>query len=323
MQLLRAVLVTTSIADWTPSLDPIRATLQSLECLDAAETLVVADALPSEREAEALSPLDGDKWRQLYEEKAEAYDTYLHDLQELCDARPATTLLRQATFGHLVGSVRAGFNTLKCDADDVVLITQHDLALSRAPPVEDVCELLGEDDVDYVLLSRDADGAPRFVDWFYASPREFDGAQRVQRGLAAAVSLEGGYADQTHFSTRRWYDEQVFPLLPEGGTCMEHVLHPAPVAVWKSTIHGVFTPSTRRLLDGVAMPVAHCSTELSGAPDTLVDFTQAGVARRGVNPERRHVRARARAPFERCGPRPHHETYRKVPARFDVAARLR
>ena len=135
MQLLRAVLVTTSIADWTPCLDPIRATLQSLECLDAAETLVVADALPSEREAEALSPLDGDKWRQLYEEKAEAYDTYLNDLQTLCDARPATTLLRQATFGHLVGSVRAGFNNLKCAADDVVLITQHDLALLRAPPV--------------------------------------------------------------------------------------------------------------------------------------------------------------------------------------------
>ena len=129
------VLVTTSIADWTPSLDPIRATLQSLECLDAAETLVVADALPSEREAEALSPLDGDKWRQLYEEKAEAYDTYLNDLQQLCDARPATSLLRQASFGHLVGSVRAGFNNLKCAADDVVLITQHDLALLRAPPV--------------------------------------------------------------------------------------------------------------------------------------------------------------------------------------------
>ena len=240
MQLLRAVLVTTSIADWTPSLDPIRATLQSLECLDATETLVVADALPSEREAEALSPLDGDKWRQLYEEKAEAYDTYLNGLQELCDARPATTLLRQATFGHLVGSVRAGFNNLKCAADDVVLITQHDLALLRAPPVRDVCELLGEDDVDYVLLSRDADGAPRFVDWFYASPREFDGAQRLQRGLATAVSLDGGYADQTHFSTRRWYDESVFPHLPAGGTCMEHVLHPAPVAVWKSKVHGAF-----------------------------------------------------------------------------------
>ena len=168
--------------------------------------------------------------------------------------------------------MRAGFNNLKCDADDVVLITQHDLALQRAPPVADVCELLGEDDVDYVLLSSDADGAPRFIDWFYASPREFDGAQRLQRGLAAAVSLDGGYADQTHFSTRKWYDEQVFPLLPAGGTCMEHVLHPAPVAVWKSKVHGVFTPSTRRLLDGVAMPVAHCSTELSGAPDTLVDF---------------------------------------------------
>ena len=141
MQLLRAVLVTTSIADWTPSLDPIRATLQSLECLDAAETLVVADALPSEREAEALSPLDGDKWRQLYEEKAEAYDTYLNDLQELCDARPATSLIRQATFGHLVGSVRAGFNNLKCAADDVVLITQHDLALLRAPPVFSCVEI--------------------------------------------------------------------------------------------------------------------------------------------------------------------------------------
>ena len=230
MQLLRAVLVTTSIADWTPSLDPIRATLQSLECLDAAETLVVADALPSEREAAALSPLDGDKWRQLYVEKAKAYDAYLNGLQQLCDARPATRLLRQATFGHLVGSVRAGFNNLKCAADDVVLITQHDLALLRAPPVRDVCELLSEDDVDYVLLSRDADGAPRFVDWFYASPREFEGAQRLQRGLATAVSLDGGYADQTHFSTRRWYDEVVFPHLPEGGTCMEHVLHPAPAS---------------------------------------------------------------------------------------------
>jgi hypothetical protein len=32
------------------------------------------------------------------------------------------------------------------------------------------------------------------------------------------------------------------------------------------------TPSTRRLLDGVAVPVPHCSTELSGALDTLVDF---------------------------------------------------
>jgi hypothetical protein len=240
MQLLRAVLVTTSIADWTPSLDPIRATLQSLECLDAAETLVVADALPSEREAAALSPLDGDKWRQLYEEKAEAYDTYLNDLQELCDARSATSLIRQATFGHLVGSVRAGFNNLKCAADDVVLITQHDLALLRAPPVADVCELLRKDDVDYVLLSRDADGAPRFVDWFYPSPQGFDKARRISEGLATAVSLDGGYADQTHFSTRRWYDEHVFPLLPEGGTCMEHVLHPAPVAVWKSKVHGAF-----------------------------------------------------------------------------------
>ena len=94
--------------------------------------------------------------------------------------------------------------------------------------------------MDYVLLSRDADGAPRFVDWFYASPREFDGAKRLQRGLATAVSLDGGYADQTHFSTRRWYDEHVFPLLPEGGTCMEHVLHPAPVAVWRSKVHGAF-----------------------------------------------------------------------------------
>ena len=31
-------------------------------------------------------------------------------------------------------------------------------------------------------------------------------------------------------------------------------------------------PSTRRLLNGVAMPVPRRSTELSGAPDTLVDF---------------------------------------------------
>ena len=94
--------------------------------------------------------------------------------------------------------------------------------------------------MDYVLLSRDADGAPRFVDWFYPSPQGFDKARRISEGLATAVSLDGGYADQTHFSTRRWYDEHVFPLLPEGGTCMEHVLHPAPVAVWKSKVHGAF-----------------------------------------------------------------------------------
>ena len=67
-------------------------------------------------------------------------------------------------------------------------------------------------------------------------------------------------------------------------------------ACWKSKFYGAFvlnrrvdssTPSTRRLLDGVAMPVPHRSTRartaaviaekclawrLSGAPDTLVDF---------------------------------------------------
>ena len=113
--------------------------------------------------------------------------------------------------------------------------------------------------MDYVLLSRDADGAPRFVDWFYASPREFDGAQRLQRGLAAAVSLDGGYADQTHFSTRKWYDESVFPHLPEGGTCMEHVLHPAPVAVWKSKVHGALPSTPARWRDDVG------SSPLDGA----------------------------------------------------------
>ena len=44
--------------------------------------------------------------------------------------------------------------------------------------------------------------------------------------------------------------------------------------VWKSKFYGAFasssTPSTRRLLDGVAMPVHHHSTE--PAPDTRVDF---------------------------------------------------
>ena len=173
MQLLRAVLVTTSIADWTPSLDPIRATLQSLECLDAAETLVVADALPSEREAEALSPLDGDKWRQLYVEKARAYDTYLEKLQQLCDARPSTKLLRQATFGHLVGSVRAGFASLECAADDVVLITQHDLALLRAPPVLLLC---GNQPVSVAILRIIAE---TFVNLHAIEQIQFWGQRRV------------------------------------------------------------------------------------------------------------------------------------------------
>ena len=86
---------------------------------------------------------------------------------------------------------------------------------------------------------------------------------------------------------------------------MEHVLHPH-FSTKSMVTTNRFTPSTRRLLDGVAMPVL-METELSGAPDTLVDFTQAGVARRRVNPETRHVRARARAPFKGCGPRPHHD----------------
>ena len=268
--LLRAVLVTTSIADWTPSLDPIRATLRSLECLDAAETLVIADALPSPQEAETLSPLDGDKWRALYVEKDQAYETYLCDLQKLCDARPATRLLRQETFGHLVGSVRAGFESLALDADDVVLVTQHDLALQRAPPVQDVCDLLRGDGVDYVLLSRDADAAPRFVSWFYPDEAAFSNAKRLSRGLATLVDLEGGYADQTHFATKRWYDETVFPRLPPKGTCMEHVLHPVPVSRGEASVlkggtfalehgphlrdavHGLVTRHVRKYLPGLA-----------------------------------------------------------------------
>ena len=44
---------------------------------------------------------------------------------------------------------------------------------------------------------------------------------------------------------------------------------PGSVPVWKSKLRRVPTPSMRRLLDGVAMPVPRRST---GAPDTPVDF---------------------------------------------------
>ena len=54
--------------------------------------------------------------------------------------------------------------------------------------------------------------------------------------------------------------------------------------VWKLKFYGAFTPSTRRLLDGVAMPVPRCQARTAAssprndlvenyrAPDTLVDF---------------------------------------------------
>ena len=133
-----------------------------------------------------------------------------------------------------------------------------------------------------MLLSRDADGAPRFVDWFYPSPRDFGAARRIRRNLATFVDLEGGYADQTHFSTRRWYDEQIFPRLPESGTCMEHVLHPEPasrggVSILKKgtyalehgphlrdAVHGLVTTKAQKYLPGLTwQPVSDKNVDRS------------------------------------------------------------
>ena len=69
------------------------------------------------------------------------------------------------------------------------------------------------------------------------------------------------------------------------------------VPVWKSKFYGAFastsTPSTRRLLDGVAVPVPHRSTE---APDALVDFhTQVNTRQGRPDGLRRRPRVKKRA----------------------------
>ena len=92
MHLISRVIVATSVAPWTPDLTPLRVTLESLARLDAAETVVVADALPAPGEAETLDDLDGGKWRDAWAGRRDAYDAYLEKAAALCAARPRTTL---------------------------------------------------------------------------------------------------------------------------------------------------------------------------------------------------------------------------------------
>ena len=114
------------------------------------------------------------------------------------ETRIPAGLDRRPAFGHLAGSVAAGLEESGAEDDDVVLFTQHDLPLCKAPPLSEICAALRDatSPVDYVLLSRDADGAPRFRDWFFG---EEDAAD-----AGPFLDLNGGFADQAHFATAGW-----------------------------------------------------------------------------------------------------------------------
>jgi len=264
MHLISRVIVATSVAPWTPDLTPLRVTLESLARLDAAETVVVADALPAPGEAETLDDLDGGKWRDAWAGQRDAYDAYLEKAAALCAARPRTTLDRRPSFGHLAGSVRAGLDGLADDA--VVFVTQHDLRLCAAPPAARVAAALRdkESPVDYVLLDRDADGSPRFAHWFGDAPRA-DGWLR---------DLRGGFSDQAHFATAGWYRRHVLPAVGDAKTCMEHVLHAAPVGAGGAPklSGGTYAlaggPHVLDLVHGTVTdrPDAHCGETLHWRP---------------------------------------------------------
>lgn len=264
MHLISRVIVATSVAPWTPDLTPLRVTLESLARLDAAETVVVADALPAPGEAETLDDLDGGKWRDAWAGQRDAYDAYLAAAETLCAARPRTTLDRRPSFGHLAGSVRAGLDGLADDA--VVFVTQHDLRLCAAPPAARVAAALRdrESPVDYVLLDRDADGSPRFAHWFGDAPRA-DGWLR---------DLRGGFSDQAHFATAGWYRRHVLPAVGDAKTCMEHVLHAAPVGAGGAPklSGGTYAlaggPHVLDLVHGTVTdrPDAHCGETLHWRP---------------------------------------------------------
>mmetsp|Transcript_24993 Transcript_24993/g.56250 ORF Transcript_24993/g.56250 Transcript_24993/m.56250 type:complete len:410 (+) Transcript_24993:100-1329(+) len=282
---VHSVIVSTSIAPWTPCVETVRVALESLiECESLAQTpiFVVADKVPDADEIASLPEVDALKWAELWASKGRAYeDEYLPQLEvwlESASAQRAAPckLVKLEAFGHLVGTVRAGLDACGAGEDDVVLITQHDLALSKHGKSSTILDaaLLSHsfgtrgrepsalakaladpaDPVEYVLLNRDVNGSPRSIGWLAPTPTNFDGGPSSSQ--IKLSSTAGRFADQTHMTRVGWYREAVLARCGRARTCMEHALH---------AFHGGSTGHGSE--DGAAWLSMEGSTFLLGSPE--------------------------------------------------------
>jgi hypothetical protein len=182
---LHSIIVSTSVAPWTPDTAVIGACLESIRACPALRQVplyVVADAIPSEEEVMELPEVDAQKWAPQWRAKRGAYEgEYMPLLQQrlddmATDTGGTVTLVKLPAFGHLVGTVRAGLEACGATDDDVVLLTQHDLKISDPASLSsDVPHLVEaissrSSPVEYVLLNRDHNNAPRSTEWLCPEP---------------------------------------------------------------------------------------------------------------------------------------------------------
>ena len=272
---VHSVIVSTSVSRTTPSLDHLRACVSAVASHPALADVplyVVADAIPTAAEAASLPSVDRDKWAPLWAAKGAAYrDEYLPRVARLLDqTHSRATLVELPAFGHLVGTVRAGLDACGAAGDDAVLFLQHDLALDAS--VVDARALRGcvaalrapGARVDYVLLNRDDNAAPRANAWLSPlAPLGAAEAAAVSRAVAAPAAREAaaaaaaaaarapalrrtrGFSDQTHLARAGWYREVVLGACGGRRTCMEHALHAAHGAAHGPALDGlcVFDPT--------------------------------------------------------------------------------
>jgi len=253
---VHSIIISTSIADWTPSIAHLGACLRSIEeceALKGASILVVADCIPSAAEVAALPEVDAAKWAPLWHSKRASYDEYLSLVEAQIEALGRVRLVRLEQFGHLVGTVRRGIDESGASSDDVVLIMQHDLALASpsrlSQQVKAVTATLRDPQspVQYVLLNRDCNDAPRSVSWLRPEPvvadetaaaasveaieaarpemRYKNVGMETDKGVLKLCSTGGRFSDQAHFANVGWYRKAVLHACGNRRTCMEHALH--------------------------------------------------------------------------------------------------
>lgn len=244
------VVMSTSVGDFTPSVEPVIAALESLQAnlaLRWCRKVLVFDKVPSKEDIEEMQRdrhsynivTRGSKWARLWNEKRRDYDEYCSRLRQMKDANhPAllnTDLVFLSSFGHLFGTVKKALGQLDTR---YVFITQHDLKLGGhfvAADVQIILEALHGGYASYIVLNRDVNSAYRTTTYFRMVPDRSVQLDPPPDQQKPGLSLTGmaGFSDQAHFAEADWYRKEVIDAIPQEQqlTCMEHVLHD----IWKDS----------------------------------------------------------------------------------------
>lgn len=239
------IVISTSIGEFTPSVDPVLAALESLQANLAfhwCRKLLVFDSVPSQADIQSLRRdqkrfseiARGHKWLKLWVEKRSAYAEYCTTLKAMKAANhPAlfnVELIFLHEFGHLFGTVKKAFQHI---STPYVFMTQHDLRLAGrfvAKDVQRVLDVLSEDDfANYIILNRDVNSGSRTCHYFTKK----DEVSTAGDGSPLDITLTqiSGFSDQAHFARADWYRREVLDSIEallgneDQLTCMEHVLH--------------------------------------------------------------------------------------------------